>query len=150
MKVKLTPKQYLSQAYHLNELIDTDIAELDQLKATIDGLSSIRFDRENVQTSGFPASPIERTITKIESMKEKINREIDDFIDLKEQIRDSINQLQNTDERLILRLKYVLFKEWLEIQTTLSREESQVYSLHQKALNHFKVPEGRFSYRETE
>lgn len=150
MKVKLTPKQYLNQAYHLNELIDSDVAELDMLKSTIDGLSSVVFDRENVQTSGYPTSPIERTISKIESMKERINQEIDELIDLKEEIRNAINQLQNTDERLVLRLRYVLFKEWPDIQTVIGREQSQVFSLHQKGLNHFKVPEGRFSYREAE
>ena len=147
MKVKLTPKQYLNQAYHLNELIDSDIEELDRLKATIDGLSSIVFDRDNVQTSG-PSSPIERTIGKIESMKERINREIDDFIDLKEEIRDSINQLTNNNEKLILRLRYVLFKSWEEIQGTVGKERSQTFSLHQTALNHFKVPDGKFCFRE--
>lgn len=148
MITKLTPKQYLSQAHHLNELIDSDIAELSMLEATCDGLSSLAFDKENIQTSGFPVSPLERTIIKIESVKEKINWEIDSFIDLKEEIRNAINQLSDTDERLILRLRYVLFKEWSEIQSTFGREERQIYSLHQKALNHFKVPEGRFSYRE--
>lgn len=150
MKVKLTAKQYLNQAYHLNELIDTDIAELDLLKSNIDGLSSIVFDRDHVQTSGYPASPIERTISKIEAMKERINQEIDALIDLKEEIRNAINQLQNTDERLVLRLRYVLFKEWPDIQSIIGKEQSQVFSLHQKGLNHFQVPEGRFSYRESQ
>lgn len=147
MRVKLTPKQYLKQGYRLDELIKSDVEELELLNRSIDGVSSFSFDKEPVQNGDLPSSPTERSLFKIEALKEKINREIDDFIDLKDQIREAINSMTDPDERLILRSRYILFKSWDEIQVIVKRERAQTFALHQSALNHFKVPDGKFSFK---
>lgn len=137
----MTPKQYLQQAYLLNELIDSNIVELEMLQATKDGLSGISYDKENVQGGKLPTSQPENITIKIERLQEEINREIDQYVDLKLDIHAAINRMRDSAERLILRLRYIEFRQWDDIQTVMKKERTQVFSIHQKALNHFVVPE---------
>lgn len=146
MNEQLTPKQYLHQAYMLNELIDSNINELTMLQARIDGLSAVDYSRDHVSGTGIPHSPLESAILKIEAMQAEINREIDQYIDLKHEIHQAINQMQG-EERLILRLRYIEFRQWDDIQTIMNKERTRVFSIHQQALNNFKVPEKHTSVK---
>lgn len=147
MKVKLTPKQYLNQAYRLNELIESHIAELRMLRETMDGLSAVQYDKDKVQTNNV-SSPVENTVQKIMAQEEKINAEIDRFVDLKAEIHDEISKVSDQTEQLVLRLRYIQFKSWPDIQGILGKKERRAFVIHSTALNHFKVPETRFAYRE--
>jgi DNA-directed RNA polymerase specialized sigma subunit len=147
MKVKLTPKQYLNQAYRLNELIESHIAELRMLRETMDGLSAVQYDKDKVQTNNV-SSPVENTVQKIMAQEEKINAEIDRFVDLKAEIHDEISKVPDPTEQLVLRLRYIQFKSWPDIQGILGKKERRAFVIHSTALNHFKVPETRFAYRE--
>ncbi len=147
MKVKLTPKQYLNQAYRLNELIESHIAELRMLRETMDGLSAVQYDKDKVQTNNV-SSPVENTVQKIMAQEEKINGEIDRFVDLKAEIHDEISKVPDPTEQLVLRLRYIQFKSWPDIQGILGKKERRAFVIHSTALNHFKVPETRFAYRE--
>ena len=109
LKVKLTPKQYLNQAYRLNELIESHIAELRMLRETMDGLSAVNYDAERVQTSNT-TSPVETTVQKIIAQEDKINAEIDKFVDLKAEIHNEISKVVDPTEQLVLRLRYIQFR----------------------------------------
>ena len=147
MKVKLTPKQYLNQAYRLNELIESHIAELRMLRETMDGLSAVQYDKDKVQTNNV-SSPVENTVQKIMAQEEKINAEIDRFVDLKAEIHDEISKVSDPTEQLVLRLRYIQFKSWPDIQGIHGKKERRAFVIHSTALNHFKVPETRFAYKE--
>ncbi|HQQ89729.1 MAG TPA: RNA polymerase subunit sigma-70, partial [Oscillospiraceae bacterium] len=101
MKVKLTAKQYLNQAYRLNELIESHIAELRMLRETMDGLLAVQYDKDKVQTNNV-SSPVENTVQKIMAQEEKINAEIDRFVDLKAEIHDEISKVPDPTEQLVL------------------------------------------------
>lgn len=147
MKVKLTPKQYLNQAYRLNELIESHIAELRMLRETMDGLSAVQYDKDKVQTNNV-SSPVENTVQKIMAQEEKINGEIDRFVDLKAEIHNEISKVPDPTEQLVLRLRYIQFKSWPDIQGILGKKERRAFVIHSTALNHFKVPDSSFAYRE--
>lgn len=146
MKSKLTPKQYLNQAYRLNELIESHIEELRMLRETSDGLSAVNYDKDRV-TGGKVSSPVENTVMKILTLQDQINREIDRFVDLKAEIHDEINKVSNPTEQLVLRLRYIQFKQWPDIQAIIGKKERTAFSIHQTALNHFKVPDSPFAYK---
>lgn len=148
MKVKLTAKQYLNQAYRLNELIESHIEELRMLRETSDGLSAVNYDKERVQTNNT-TSPVETTVQKIMAQEDKINAEIDRFVDLKAEIHTEISKVSDPTEQLVLRLRYIQFKSWPDIQGILGKKERRAFVIHTTALNHFKVPDSPFAYRET-
>lgn len=147
MIVKLTPKQYLNQAYRLNELIESHIEELRMLRETMDGLSAVNYEKDKVQTNNV-SSPVENTVSKIMSLQDKINAEIDRFVDLKNEIHDEISKVPDPSEQLVLRLRYIQFKSWPDIQAIIGKKERRAFDLHSAALNHFKVPDSPFAYRE--
>ena len=148
MKTKLTPKQYLNQAYRLNELIESHIEELRLLRETSDGLSAVNYDKDRV-SGGKVSSPVENIVEKILALQDRINGEIDRFVDLKAEIHDEISKVSDPTEQLVLRLRYIQFKSWPDIQGIIGKKERWAFAIHNTALNHFKVPDSPFAYRET-
>lgn len=133
----MTAKQYLRQAYRLNELIDSDLEELDQLRDLASSVSSSNL-------SGMPHSPnrdvepsFVRCLPKIIDLENKINDEIDKYVDLKEEIRSKIEQIPDKNERLILQNRYLLFHTWEVIAEELNFTTQWVHEIHKRALQDF-------------
>lgn len=82
----MTAKQYLSQAYRLNERINSDLSELDRLRDLATSLSSVNYDGIRVSSTRSTEAPFEKTICKIIDAEKKINAEIDRLVDLKAEI----------------------------------------------------------------
>ena len=78
---------------------------------------------------------------KILLLEEKINREIDALVDLKSQMRDVIAAVQDTDERMVLRYRYVHNPTWEQIGNELTADESTIRTRHGSALDHVVLPE---------
>lgn len=137
----MTAKQYLRQAYRLNELIDSDLQELDQLRDLATSVSSPNL-------SGMPHSPnrnIEpafvRCLPKIIDLENKVNDEIDRYVDLKDEIRTVINALKDNDEKALLKYRYINFCTWEIICEKLNVSLRTVHRIHASALQNIKVPE---------
>ncbi len=139
----MNAKAFLKQAYRLNELIDSNLAELENLKSLSTSVSGANYGAERVQGGNLPGSRIEGIVLKIIDLEREIQAEIDRYIDLKKSIRESINEIQNQNEKLILRYRYVELLSWSEIQRKMNLEETQVFTLHRKALENFIVPESK-------
>lgn len=138
----MTSEQYLKQAYRLNELINSDLAELNNLRSLSTSISGVSYDTERVQGGNLPGSRIENIVAKITDLEEEINREIDRYVDLKVAIRREINRLENRNEQLLLRLRYVEFLSWEDIRATMGFDDlRRVYQIHREALKNFKPPE---------
>lgn len=136
----MTAKQYLRQAYRLNELINSDLAELEQLKALSQSVSSPNL-------SGMPSSGIRnyepvfvRAIEKIINLKKVINAEIDRFVDLKKEIRSVINQVPDNSQKLVLKLRYIQFLKWESVAVEMDLSLKQVHRIHNEALKNIKLP----------
>jgi DNA-directed RNA polymerase specialized sigma subunit len=127
----MTIKQYLRQAYRLDEKIRTDQAELDQLRelsATVKGL--IIGDR--IQSS--PRNAVEDAVIKVVSLEEKIANEIKNLVEVKENIRLMIESLDNETEKLICAKRYLLFMSWEDIAVDLNYSCRHVTRLHGRSL----------------
>jgi predicted DNA-binding protein (UPF0251 family) len=127
-------KQYLKQAYRLNEMINSNIGELTQLRAMATSLSC-------PNTSGIPPSGTRNTdpqftrcIEKILELEKIINDEIDGFVDLKKEIRATINAVQDPNEKLLLKLRYIEFLKWEAVAVEMGVSLKQVHRIHAKAL----------------
>lgn len=132
----MTAKQYLRQAYRLNELINSDIQELEQLKALSRSISSPNL-------SGMPSgsrkqeAPFVNAVIKIVDLEKVIDAEIDRFVDLKKEIRDKLFQIKDKNERLILQNRYLLFHTWEQIAEELNFTPQWVQEIHKRALKNF-------------
>lgn len=130
----MTAKQYLRQAYRLNDLINSDLAELEQLKVLSTSVSSPNL-------SGMPGSgqrkqeaPFVNPILKIIDLENYINAEIDRFVDLKKEIRTVIFQVPDNSQKLCLKLRYIQFLKWEAVATEMNLSLKQVHRIHNDAL----------------
>ena len=127
----MTAKQYLKQAYHLNELINTDIAEAAQLRS----LSTSIF---SPNLSSMPSgerkteAPFVNCVNKLIDLEAKINSEIDTYVDLKEEIRQKVTAIDDTDAKLLLQSRYLLFMTWEQIAESMGFTTQWVYDVFVK------------------
>lgn len=133
-------KEYLHQAYRLDHRINSDIEEMTRLREMATSVSSPVFG-DKVQTSHIGEAPFVRCVEKIMALEAQINAEIDTLVDLKEQIRAVIDKVPDTDERMVLRYRYVHNYTWEQIGNELNADKSTVRRWHGNALLHAEMPE---------
>lgn len=136
----MTAKEYLRQAYRLNELIDSRITELERLRDYSTRLTSCSFEGERVSKSRSTEAPFARIIEKIVDLEKVINRDIDRYVDLKTEMNAAIDLVSNVDERLLLRYRYLNNYNWDDIAQLLNVSGRTVHRIHSTALYNFSVP----------
>lgn len=136
----MNAKEFLRQAYRLNQRIDSDIAEAADLRRLASSVSSPSLEFHNNPNHPTEA-PFVRCLEKVWALEEKINAEIDKLIELREQIRQAIEEVDDSNEQLVLRYRYLQNYKWEQIGDILYADESTIRRWHRAALQHVKVPE---------
>lgn len=135
----MTAKEYLSQAYRLDQRIDSNIAEITRLREMACGISSPSWEEE-VQTSRNTDAPFVRCLEKIMDLEKVVNSEIDTLVDLKRQIRTTVDTVANVNERMVLRYRYIHNMTWEQIGGELNADERTIRRWHKAALSAVVVP----------
>ena len=135
----MNAKEYLSQAMHIDQRIGSKLEQVTRLRETAANCTATlsytpRSNAPNRQR-------MEETICKIVDLEREINVDIDRLVDLKAEARKAINAVNDPDQQLILELRYLCYKPWLEIAEAMGYSEAGVYKLHGKALRKIHVPE---------
>lgn len=63
------------------------------------------------------------------------------LVDLKEQIRGVITAVPDTDERMVLRYRYIQGLTWEQIGLEMNADERTIRRWHGNALLHITIPE---------
>lgn len=133
----MTTKEYLSQAYRLDQRIHSKLEQVSTLRSLAQKMT-VSFGNEGGR-GVRNQSPMENTIVKIMDLEEEIDQEIDRLIDLKQEIMGVISSVQDIDCQLLLELRYLTFKTWEQIAEIMNFTLQWVYALHQKALSKIKL-----------
>lgn len=133
----VTAKEYLNQAYRLNDKIKSNLRQVEDLEAKVTSVT-VSFG-EKVQSG--EKNSTEQVILKIIALKQKINEETDRYIDLLTEIRSTIDKVKDPDENLLLTLRYIEFMKWEEIMEKMNFSETQVHRVHRNALKNIKFSE---------
>ena len=136
----MTNKEYLRQAYRLDQKINSDIEEVTRLREMASSISSPVLG-DKVQTSRNGEAPFVRSIEKILMLEEKIDQEIDLLVDLKSQMRDVIAAVPDTDERMVLRYRYIHNLTWEQIGNELNADARTIRRWHGSALVNVVLPD---------
>ncbi|MBO4456916.1 MAG: hypothetical protein J5802_04285, partial [Butyrivibrio sp.] len=102
----MTTKEYFRQVYRLEYKIRYDIEELASLRELATSLAAFNGD-ERVQTSRNTDAPFIEAIEKITEMEELINNEVNRLIELKREVQQVISKVDDMDERLVLKYRYL-------------------------------------------
>lgn len=133
---KLTAKQYLDQLRVINTKINQKMEELADLMTAATSTGAIDYSKDRVQTS--PQNAQENRICKYVDLDAEINREIDEFVDIKHRVTKEIQELNVNYYIKILFKVYVQYKTVKDAANEIGLSYQYVRDLHKKALKAFE------------
>lgn len=142
----MTVKEYLGQAYLLDHRIKSDTMELEELRLMAQTISSPGFE-EHYNASKNTDAPYIKTLEKMFDMESKIMKEINTLVELKNQIRDVISQIEKPEYQMILKYRYIHNMTWPTIGDKLCADGRTVQRWHNKAIAKIKLPENAINLK---
>lgn len=135
----MTAKEYLNQARYLDALIHCRLREIDYWRDLSSSVSGSSFE-EHHNPNRPTEAPFVRCLEKIDEIQRSVEEKVAYLICLKEEINKAIDKLDNRDEQLLLRYRYLDNCTWEEIAAMLNVSIRSVHRIHGMALQHFSVP----------
>lgn len=135
----MTKKEYLSQAYRLDQRINSKLAQVTALNDLATKCTSTLSDMPRNPSRGV--STMADAVEKIVDLQAEINHDIDALVDLKREIVRVIKAVINTEYQTILELRYLCFKTWEQIAVDMGYNVRHVYRIHDEAVNQIQVGE---------
>lgn len=133
-KPKLSAKDYLSQAYRIDQRINSKIEQVQSLRDLAEKASATLSDvppskgTQNVHR-------LEDVICKMIDLENEINADLNVLIDLKHEIVTIIKCVEALDLQTLLELRYLCLNTWEEISVALHLDIRWVHRLHNRALS---------------
>ena len=129
----MTAKEYLGQAYRLDQHINNRLLQISQLRSLTQRITAA-YDGEVVsRTRNVHA--LEDSVIRLMEAEEEINREIDRFVDTKVEIAKTIAMVRNENYRLILEKRYLCFMTWAQISLDMNYTNRWLRKMHDRALD---------------
>ena len=132
-------KEYLSQAYRLDQRIDAKIEQVMSLRNLAAKATSTLSDAMPSGTRNIHR--MEDIIMRIFDLENEINADIDALVALKREIVSTIKSVPNLEYQILLELRYLCFKPWEQIAVEMGYGIDNIFRLHQKALKDLEVGE---------
>lgn len=133
----LSAEQYLGQLRVIEIQIEQDIRRLDEMRHAASGMTAIRYDKDNVQTSP-EGDRLCLDVARYVELEKKLDAEIDRFYDIKNQLIGEIRALHTPKSVDVLYRKYVEFKTLAEIAEAIGLSYVQIKRAHNNALREFE------------
>ncbi|EHR33453.1 hypothetical protein HMPREF9709_01201 [Helcococcus kunzii ATCC 51366] len=126
-------KQWLNRAYKIDELIQLDkkkIQEWNELATSIGSFSN----SEKVQSSINTETTFVNKLFKKDEAIEKYNQRIIERYNIKEEIDEVINSIDDNEIVIVLSYRYLEFLSFRKIATLIYSNKSTVQRLHEKGI----------------
>ena len=136
----MTVKEYLRQAYLLDQRIKSYSIECEELREMAQSISSPGFE-EHYNASKNTDAPYVHTLEKLWDMEEKALCDQSVLVKLKEQISTVIMQVDKSEQQAVLRFRYIHNYSWPMIADELGVDRVTVQRWHNKAVAKIILPE---------
>jgi DNA-directed RNA polymerase specialized sigma subunit len=133
----MNAKKYLSQAIWLDQMIDSKLEQLEELKCLATKVTT-HFTQEKIHKGIIETSPMESIIVKVIDQENEINADIDRLVDIKKDIQDTIKKMDDMNQQLLLEFRYLSGKSWDEIALAMGYDPRTIFRIHGKALKEFE------------
>ena len=104
----MTIKEYLSQAYRIDQRINSKLEQVQSLRELAEKATSTLNDTPCSGTGN--KQKIESVVVKIIDLEHEIDEEIDRLVDLKKDIVSLIKRVKNPEYQTLLELRYLCFR----------------------------------------
>ena len=136
----MTVEEYFAQARLLNQMIRSNLREVEDLRSLACSISSPVL-KERVCSSSPNEAPFVRSVEKIMALEAVIGQKISMLVDLKEQIRTVIDALPSHDEQLAVRYRVLDGYTWEAIGKELHIDAKTAKHWYEMGVSHAKVPD---------
>ena len=126
-------KEFLKQPEKLDLRIKNKLIEKQQWKEIALGITA-NMDGERVQSSSNTKSKMADAIIKCVDMEEEIDNLIDELIDTKKEVIQTIEQLDSATEYNVLHMRYIQYLSLQDIADHYNRDYGWVTTTHGRAL----------------
>ena len=128
----MTAKEYLSQALTIDQRINDKLEQVSRLR----GMATKVTTTMNDMPRGSSPNPqkMESVIARLIDTEKEIDDNIDQLVDLKLDIMNTIWQVEDVNCRLVLELRYHSFKSWEQIASEMNVTVRWVHKLHARGL----------------
>ena len=126
--------EFLSQGYHLDLRINNKLEQLESLNS-LAAKATTAFRNEPVSGTR-DVHRREAIICKIVDLQNEINADIDRLVDIKRELRKTIESVPDVDLRTVLELRYLNFRKWEQIAVSMHYALRTVHYIHDKAIEY--------------
>lgn len=131
---QMTAKQYLKRAYRCNELLKSNLEELENLRAMSTSIASPDLTKERVSGTPSQEAHFVGAVNKMVDLEKQVDDEMVHLLDLKIDIRDVVNQVEDVKGILVLRYRYLEFMTWENLSDKMGYSMRQIHRIHEAAL----------------
>ena len=135
----MTAKDYSAQAYYLDSRLRSNLQELADLRKMVYSVSSPRLE-QSYNPNRPTEAPFVRGIESMDILERQIKAETDSLFRFKEGIRTAINTVENHDEQMVLRYRYIHKMTWKQIGAKMGVNEKTARRWHDSALSKVVLP----------
>jgi len=128
----MTAKEYLVQAYRIDQRINSKLEQIVSLRELATKATSTLSDMPASGTRNLHS--MEGIIVKVIDFESEINDDIDTLVDLKREIVSIIKKINNPEHQTLLELRYLCFKTWEQIAVNMGYSLQHIFRIHDKAL----------------
>lgn len=132
MDKTMTAKEYLSQAYRIDQRINAKLEQVAHLRSLAQRVAT-SFRHEPVSRTRN-VSAMEDTILKIIMAEKDMDAKIDLLLKQKAEIEGVIQLVADPSARMLLEMRYLSFKAWRDIAADMDYCPANIYKLHNQAL----------------
>ena len=133
----MTAKEYLNQAYRLDQRINSKLEQVASLRDLTTKATATMSDMPGGSRNVYKMQDI---IGKIIDLENEINADIDQLVDLKREMVSAIKAVEDPEYQTLLELRYLCFKTWEQIAVEMNYSIQHIYRLRDKALTQIVPP----------
>lgn len=129
-------KEYLRkylEAKRMQEVLEREIDEL-RLDRMIPGSPA-----QDGMPHGSGGEDLSGYAARLDELDQKLRTQMYKKIQIRAEITERIDAMENETESLLLRLRYIHGLKWEEVAVKMDYSWRAVHKIHSKALEHFKI-----------
>ena len=132
----MTAKEFLKQAYYVHQEIEIKLEQISRLQSLATRTTSTLKEMPGASRA---VSVVENAVMAIEENTTQLAEELNRLVEVYEKITNRIARMENPQERIILKYRYLCFLPWTTISFLLKSSERKIFLLHNQALKNFST-----------
>ena len=131
----MNAKEYLQQAQKIDRIVKSKLNQIERLESLATSASQT-LDPSGSHASADPTkgSKLENMVVGIIDLKEQVQKQAAKLIEVRKEITETINSINNLSVQFILEERYLIYRTWDEIADETGFSKNYLYHMHSTGL----------------